>query len=159
MNSAGNRVQLFLVSQLHDKGRNAVLDCIVWIKVRSAGHDIPRSTDRWRPERDGHRLRKPNRGNVVARYVPSYAIPPPIDMSVFASVFFSALHSRHFSPNTLHSFDRSDRLHEQTRNLVVNVEKTCRSNTRLVSYRLLIRGWNCCLPRNWFRIATSRDKN
>lgn len=30
--SASNRVQLFLVSQLHDKGRNAVLDCIVGLK-------------------------------------------------------------------------------------------------------------------------------
>lgn len=29
---ASNRVQLFLVSQLHDKGRNAVLDCIVGLK-------------------------------------------------------------------------------------------------------------------------------
>ena len=147
MNSAGNRVQLFLVSQLHDKGRNAVLDCIVWIKVRSAGHDIPRSTDRWRPERDGHRLR--NRTWLVTWR--RTAIPPPIDMSVFASLLLCLAFSTFFTEHV--TFVRS--IEPFARNLVVNVEKRCCSNTRLMIYRLLTRRemLDCCLPGNWFRIA------
>lgn len=54
-----------------------------WIKVRSAGHDIPRSTDRWRPERDNHRLRNQTKETcwLCAR------VPPRIDVSIFAIAF------------------------------------------------------------------------
>lgn len=57
-----------------------------WIKVRSAGHDIPRSTDRWRPERDD--LRKQKQGKLVG-YAHHFS-----SMSSFCPPI---LHSRHFS--------------------------------------------------------------
>ena len=48
---ASNRVQLFLVSQLHDKGRNAVLDCIVGLKYDRRVTIYHDQLDRWRSER------------------------------------------------------------------------------------------------------------
>lgn len=80
-----------------------------WIKVRSAGHDIPRSTRSMKVGTNNFASGKSKR----ARYVQKFSLLSPVAL----------LHSSHFPPN-IYTFDTSFRSSTERKS-----RENCRSNT------------------------------